>query len=369
MNATNNFQHEITATLMLLLQQHYNQQIFIDPDEKKFLRKKITEEGSLYYPITNNSGDQILSPILGLNENRLFSIKDVIRASKSVEKRIFNGTQALQMRVTYRTESENEPQKSVNEPTQKRNPNRTKSEKRADKKRVELLRFNGLEPFHDTYIDKRFDVILELEKLTYELILNGSENVKTWAKDNFKQAQKIAKNDTAGLITLLERTHKKRNQQLAAIKTNQSKTIKKKLSDKVKIFLVVGGVGLALIFGIISSVKNKIKAGNNPAYNESIISNDKVYSQTQIDSLIDVFEVENNTKIYVWRRNQIFAAFPSTGITESQATAIIDSIANYNFKTNTTSNNPPKQHTQTNQNKPKTGWYDPNTGIGYNPNL
>lgn len=353
-----NFSNELVATIMILLQQTFKQQIFLDTEDMIFLRKEITESGNIYYPITNKSETTNPSPILHLNESKLLNVFDVAKAEKSVEKRIFSELKAVQMRTTYREESVNERIKSVPVPTNKHNTSRTKSEMRADNKRIKTLRYHGLEPFHDTYTDNRFFMILEFEKTTAEMLSDGSDNVKAWAKENFKKAQQIAKTDIHNLTLLIEKTNKKRNQQLAAIRTNTKKIQKKKFGDKLKIYISVAVVAFALIFSIFVGIKNKINNSNIPVQitDTQTQTQSDIYTENEIISLINKYEIEQNTKIYDWRRSQIIACFDNKQITEAKAYKIIDSIATYNYTTTTTNNKSAIKTSSTN-------------GIGYNPKI
>ncbi len=353
----------LIATIMQLAGEIYRQEIYLNADSGEILRRELTEQGSIYYPIAFDTEGKNPAPYLYLNENNLLTSSEVYKSEKIGNNRKNIGLKSDEIRITIRNENENHSEQNQKINGQKPENKRIKNGTLSEKKRSQIFHYHNLMTVSNQYSGELQARILTIEELTAELLNNtNKQSTIDGIIKLFNRSTLLANNQNIyELNKIIKTLQGKLKQQLTMLQVNEKQKKKKIFTDKIKIYGTVIIVGLGLIVALYFNIKKHLYNGNNPIYSNTDIEvkQTKIYTKTEITALINDYEKLHNVKIYKWRRSKIIEAFPDKKITKVQALAIINRVAFYNFAKKNQIHKKQHQHRQNNS----------NIMIGYDPNL
>ena len=296
------------------------------------LAEKLSDKETIFDPETLQiyySTSNGLTPILSENEyypfshfqeKNMFSVSELKNLDNYEFLRKNNELSTVNLQKTERKnngQSTENPQESNGKFSRNlRNLDKTLTEKRAD----EIINNNNLTLYSHFYKGKIKELTEQIENYTIVILFNTNKKAtidKT--KIEFREAAKYAaKNKDIELDQILSKLKARREGQLKISKMNE--TVNRRADrHRFKIIAVVGLILFVAVFAIGKQILHSLSSTTPLENNISNIETKKIFSEDEINDLINIFCNTKDTLLTDWRVNFIVNNFPSEPLTKSEA--------------------------------------------------
>jgi hypothetical protein len=264
-----------------------------------------------YYPLTH------------LQKNNMLSISELLNSENNGILQENNGIATV---ILQQPEQKTDGQLTENSQTNDgnftrnlRKLNSSLTEKRA----AEIIQEHNLKLFSQNFVGKIKELSETIENTAIAILYNTTKQPtidKT--RLEFRKASELAaKNKDIELEKVLRILEARLAAQNKIAKMNQTIT-KKANSKRTKILVLVCIIVTVGILALGRQIYIGLAGASAPHSTGTEIT--KIYTQPEILEIIDLYEAQNNVKIWEFRRQLIITDFQNIELTESQAVQIID---------------------------------------------